>query len=161
LCTGKRKGYGSFVDASMEPPAHEAWRLMAEMLLSEVNQDRFHYACTAADVSPPQLKALLSLTPDKAVPMSVLARVWRCDASWATGIVDGLEQKGYVQRQTLDSDRRVKVVQLTGGGESAQAKALDVFFDPPPSILSLRPKDQVTLRNLLRKLRAAEGSEPK
>jgi DNA-binding MarR family transcriptional regulator len=144
----------------MERPAHEAWRLMAEMLLSQVNQDRFIDACTAADVTPPLLKALLTLTPDKAVPMSILAKGWRCDASWATGIVDGLEQRGYVQRQTLDSDRRVKVVQLTEGGEAAQAKALDVFFDPPASILSLKPKDQLALRNLLRKLRAAEASDP-
>ncbi len=144
------------VDTSVEPAGHEAWRLMAEMMLSQDSLVRFHSACAAADVTPPLLKALMSLDPGKAVPMSVLAKGWRCDASWVTGIVDGLEERGYVQRRTLETDRRVKLVEITEGGQAAKAKALDVLFDPPPSVNSLSAKDQVTLRNLIRKIRAAE-----
>jgi DNA-binding MarR family transcriptional regulator len=143
-------------DTSIEPPGHEAWRLMAEMMLSNANQDRFHGACAAADVTPPLLKALMSLSPDSTVAMSVLAKGWRCDASWVTGIVDGLEQRGYVQRRTLDTDRRVKVVTITDAGEAAKAKAMEVLFDPPESINALDRKEQTALRNLIRKVRAAE-----
>ncbi|MDQ1419295.1 MAG: MarR family transcriptional regulator, organic hydroperoxide resistance regulator [Acidimicrobiaceae bacterium] len=140
----------------MEPPGHEAWRLMAEMMLSHDSMDRLHNACAAADVTPPLLKALMSLGPGQAWPMSVLAKGWRCDASWVTGIVDGLEERGYVQRRTLETDRRVKLVEITEGGEAARAKALDVLFDPPPSINTLSAKDQLALRNIMRKVRVAE-----
>jgi DNA-binding MarR family transcriptional regulator len=129
---------------------------MAEMMLSHDSLDRFHNACAAADVTPPLLKALMSLSPGTAAPMSVLAKGWRCDASWVTGIVDGLEERGYAQRRTLETDRRVKVVEITEAGEAARAKALDVLFDPPPSINALSAKDQLGLRNLIRKVRAAE-----
>jgi DNA-binding MarR family transcriptional regulator len=148
------------VDTSVEPPGHEAWRLMAEMMLSHDSLDRFHNACAAADVTPPLLKALMSLGPGQAVPMSVLAKGWRCDASWVTGIVDGLEERGYVQRRPLETDRRVKLVEITEAGEAARAKGLDVLFDPPPSINSLSSKDQLALRNLIRKVRGAESSGP-
>jgi DNA-binding MarR family transcriptional regulator len=131
---------------------------MAEMMFNDANQDRFHGACAVADLTPPLLKALLSLDPGQAVPMSVLAKGWRCDASWVTGIVDGLEQRGYVQRRVPDTDRRVKVVEITATGEAAKAKALQVLFDPPAAITSLNRKDQVALRDLIRKVRAAESA---
>lgn len=130
---------------------------MAEMLFTDAQQDRFHGACAAAGVTPPLLKALLSLKPGAAVPMSVLAKGWRCDASWVTGIVDGLEERGYVQRRIPEADRRVKFVEITESGEKAKAVALEHLYDPPPSITNLAPKDQETLRDLIRKVR--EGAD--
>lgn len=159
VVVSQAKAYSTPVgESSVEPPGHEAWRLMAEMMLSNTNQDRFHNACAAADVTPPLLKALMSLGPDNSVPMSVLAKGWRCDASWVTGIVDGLEQRGYVQRRTLDTDRRVKVVEITEGGEIAKAKALEVLFDPPAAIDSLNHEEQLILRDLIRKVRDADAA---
>ena len=150
---GKEYSYPEMVENDMEPPAREAWRLMAEMMFNDANQDRFHDACAAAEVSPPQFKGLMSLDPGNPVPMSVLARAWRCDASWVTGIVDALERRGYVIRRTHPTDRRIKVVQLTEAGEQAKGKAMEVMFDPPPAITSLSLKDQKTLRDLIRKVR--------
>ena len=142
-------------DTSVEPPDHEAWRLMAEMLLDPANQDRFLDACGAADVTPPLFKALMSLQSGAGVPMSALAKGWRCDASWVTGLVDGLEQRGYVQRRVPQGDRRVKVVEITDAGEAARAKALAVLYEPPAAVTRLSRRDQVALRDVLRKLRAA------
>jgi len=140
---------------NVEPPDREAWRLMAEMVFTPANQDRFHEACAAADVTPPLLKALLSLDQGEGVPMSMLAKGWRCDASWVTGIVDGLEERGYVERRVPKGDRRVKVVEITDAGEKARAKALEHLYEPPASISGLEPGDQQTLRDLLRKIRDA------
>src|SRR6516165_6255984 len=109
--------------------AREAWRFMADMWMSDAIHDRFHAACEAADVSPPQLKALLSLQPGQAQSMSALAEGWKCDASWVTGIVDGLETRGYAKRHPHPSDRRVKVVTLTPLGEKAKGRALDCFYE--------------------------------
>jgi DNA-binding MarR family transcriptional regulator len=137
--------------------AREAWQYVAELLLSQEIQHRFHDACEAADLSPPQLKALLSLEPGASKSMRALAEGWRCDASWVTGIVDGLEERGYVQRQAHATDRRVKVVGLTPLGEKAKARALERLFEPPPSFDSLTPAEQAQLRDLLAKVRSAGG----
>ncbi len=126
---------------------------MAELMFSPQTQDRFHDACAAVDLSPPQLKALVSLEPGQAVAMSVLAKAWRCDASWVTGIVDGLEQQGFVRRRTPDADRRVKVVEITKLGQKAKAKALERLYDPPTMFAHLDQEETEALRHLLRKLR--------
>ena len=89
--------------------------------------------------------------------MGALAEEWRCDASWVTGIVDGLEDRGYVQRQPHATDRRVKVVILTPLGEKARTRALERLYQPPASFNSLTSAEQAQLRGLLAKVRAASG----
>ena len=138
-----------------EPPDREAWRLLAEMAFSEEAQARFRDACAAANVTPPLLKALLSLDSRDPEPMRALAKGWGCDASWVTGIIDGLEERSYVERRVLASDRRVKVVEVTAAGEAAKQRALDRLHEPPAAISALDPADQTALRDLLRKVRAA------
>ena len=127
---------------------------MVDLWFGDAQHDRFHEACAAADVSPPQLKALLSLDPGQLLPMRALAENWRCDASWVTGIVDGLEERGYVERRPHETDRRVKVVTITALGEKAKAKAMERLHEPPASLVeSLSQNEQRTLRDLLRKVR--------
>src|SRR5438876_655331 len=99
--------------------AREAWECVADFWFSDEMHNRFHEACAAADISPPQLKALLSLEPGQAQPMRDLAETWRCDASWVTGIVDGLEECGYDERQPHVRDRRVRMVAITPLGDKA------------------------------------------
>ena len=135
--------------------AREAWQYVAELLMSQEIQHRFHEAAEAADLSPPQLKALLSLEAGAGQSMRALAEWWRCDASWVTGIVDGLEERGYVQRQPHATDRRIKVVALTPLGEKAKARVLERLYEPPASFAALTPDEQAQLRDLLVKLRPA------
>jgi|SRR5437588_8637164 len=135
-------------------PAHEAWEVLADLWFGDENHDRFHNACAAIDISPPQLKTLLSLKPGDQQPMRAIAEMMRCDASWVTGIVDGLEERGYVERQPHKTDRRVKVVTITLLGEKAKAKALEQLHEPPPAFVhALTQNEQRTLRDLLRKVR--------
>lgn len=143
-----------------DAPGREAWRLLGELIFSDTGQDRFHDAAAAAGLTPPMFKALVSLQPDTAVPMSTLARAWRCDNSWVTGIVDGLEERGYVQRQTHETDRRVKVVQITDAGMAAKAIALEVLFEPPAAVLALSRKDQQVFLDVVRRMRALAGADP-
>jgi DNA-binding MarR family transcriptional regulator len=135
--------------------AREAWRFLADLWFSDEIHDRFHAACEAIDVSPPQLKALLSLEPGQARSMRALAQGWKCDASWVTGIVDGLEARGYAERRLHATDRRVKVVAITALGEKAKSRALDCIYEPPPSLSALTPAEQATLRDLLAKIQGA------
>ena len=133
--------------------AREAWRYVAELWFGDENHDRFHDACAAADVSPPQLKALLSMEPGEPQPMRVLAESWRCDASWVTGIVDGLEDRGYAERRAHPTDRRTKLVEITPLGVKARERALERLHEPPASVLALTATEQRALRDLLRKVR--------
>ncbi len=133
--------------------AREAWQCVADLFMSQEIQHRFLTACEAADLSPPQLKALLSLERGGAQSMRALAEGWHCDASWVTGIVDGLEERGYVQRQPHPGDRRVKVVALTPLGEKAKTRALERLYEPPASFSALTPDEQAQLRDLLVKAR--------
>jgi DNA-binding MarR family transcriptional regulator len=131
--------------------AREAWELIAGLLLSEETHARLHNACEELGISPPMLKALLSLAPGEARPMRSLADHLRCDASWVTSLVDGLEEHGFVERRVLPTDRRVKTILLTEQGAIAQKQALDHLNEPPRSFQALTATEARQLRDLLRK----------
>ena len=135
-----------------EDPAREAWSIIAGLFFGDEVHNRFHDACQAIGISPPGLKALLSMEPHEAQAMRALATEWRCDASWVTSLVDSLEDLGLVERKVLPADRRVKTVVLTAAGVEAKAKALHVLHQPPPLIADLPRKQQLALRDALRPL---------
>ena len=135
-----------------EDLARQAWRGVAELWLSDEIHDRFHAACQASDLSPPQLKALLSLEAGGMQSMRELAEGWRCDASWVTGIVDGLEARGYAERQVHPTDRRIKVVAITAQGEQARTRALERLHEPPASMAALNASELRSLAAMLDKM---------
>ncbi len=122
--------------------------------MGDENHDRFHSACDAINIGPPALKMLLSMEPGVGTPMRVFADRMRCDASWVTSLVDGLEELGLVERRILPTDRRVKTVVITKAGLAAQAKALAVLHKAPESMRALTAAEQRQLRDLLRKVLA-------
>jgi DNA-binding MarR family transcriptional regulator len=136
--------------------AKEAWRYVADLWFSDEMHDRLHGACESADVTPPQLKTLLWLESGEPKPMRSIAESLKCDASWVTGIVDGLEARGYAERKTHPVDRRIKMVVITSLGEKAKARALDCMYEPPASFGVLTNAEQRQLRDLLAKV-AAKG----
>ena len=135
-----------------DDPAREAWSIMAGLFFGDEVHDRFHDACQTIGISPPALKALLSMEPDEPRPMRALASAWRCDASWVTSLVDSLENLDLVERRVLPTDRRVKTVALTDLGVKAKAQAQDVIDQPPSSLANLPDQAKQDLRNALRKL---------
>jgi len=137
--------------------AKEAWRYVADLWFSDEIHDRFHVASEAADVTPPQLKTLLWLEPGEPRPMRSIAESLKCDASWVTGIVDGLEARGYAERKAHPVDRRIKVVVITSLGEKAKARALDCLYEPPASFAALTLAEQRQLRDLLAKIGQRAG----
>jgi DNA-binding MarR family transcriptional regulator len=127
--------------------------------MSDASHDRMHEACEAAGLSPGLMKALLSIKPGDAIPMKLLTTEWRCDASYVTSLVDGLEERGIVERRAHPTDRRAKTIVLTSEGERTRDELLGRLHEPPPFFGALTGAEQRALRDLLRKLLVAAGAE--
>ena len=77
-------------------------------------------------VSAPQLQSLLTLYANGPLPLSNIAKLIMVKSSTVTGIIDRLEQKGFVSRVRDSKDRRVINIELTEGGRHLVEDA------PPP-----------------------------
>jgi DNA-binding MarR family transcriptional regulator len=139
-----------------ETAADEAWRALYELVFERVGQQRFHDACDATGLAPGGLKTLLQLSPDQAIPMRDLADFFRCDPSYVTSLVDGLEAAGLAERRSHPTDRRVKMVVLSGHGVEALAQVRKILGEPPASFAVLSTADLLRLRALLAKLTQSE-----
>lgn len=146
-------------EASDASVAKAAWTSFYELVFSSQSHDRMHDACESMGITPGLMKALLSMRPGQPRPMKELAGEWRCDASYVTSLVDGLEERGIVQRRPHATDRRAKVVVLTAEGERSRAMLLDRIHEPPPCFDALSPAEVRDLRDLLAKLVAAVDTE--
>ena len=82
-------------------------------------------------VSAPQLNCLMTLFKNGPLPPSKIARHILVESSTVTGIIDRLEQKGYVKRTRSSEDRRKIFIELTDSGRMLSACA------PPPIQLKL------------------------
>ena len=104
-----------------EAAAGDAWQALYRLVFEREGQQRFHEACDAIGAGPGGLKALLRLSPDQPIPMRDLAEYFRCDPSYVTSLVDGLEAAGLAERRSHPTDRRVKMVALSAAAGSRRA----------------------------------------
>ena len=109
------------------------------------------------DLTSAQGDLLCSLEPGHSAPMVALARSLHCHDSNVTGLVDRLEHRGLIERQSNPKDRRVKLIALTKAGETFRGRLLDRLFEPLPFIAVLTLKDKTTLRDIL--LRATQATQ--
>ena len=129
--------------------AGEAWALMHELF--HASKRRFHAVAAEFDLSPPQVRALGVLDPERPVPMSELAEALHCDNSNVTGIVDRLEDRGLVERRSAAHDRRVKMLAVTPRGADVRERLADRLHEPPEPLARLSPEDQRALRDIMRR----------
>src|SRR3954449_1632743 len=143
-------GPGSWLAAEVgrTDPGSEAWSLMHWMMVT--NKQRLVAMAQEFELAPQQMIALRMLGggPQK---MSDLAHALFCDNSNVTGIVDRLEERGLVRRESAEGDRRGKLLVLTEEGEWMRTEITKRMAEPPPAIASLSEKDQRTLRDILKK----------
>jgi DNA-binding MarR family transcriptional regulator len=139
-----------------EAAAGDAWQALYGFVFEREGQQRFHEACDAIGLAPGGLKTLLQLSPDQPVPMRDLAEYFRCDPSYVTSLVDGLESAGLAERRSHATDRRVKMVALSHSGVEAQAQVRKILGQPPASFSALTTPELLRLRSLLAKLDRSE-----
>jgi len=135
-----------------EAAAGDAWQALYALVFEREGQQRFHEACDATGLAPGGLKTLLRLSPDEAIPMRDLAEYFRCDPSYVTSLVDGLETAGLAERRSHPTDRRVKMVALSRSGVGALAQVRKILGEPPSSFSILSTTELLRLRSLLAKL---------
>jgi DNA-binding MarR family transcriptional regulator len=129
-------------------------------LVAEREGHRRLLECAAdAGVTPAVVKTLLNLDPETPTPMREIAEFFRCDPSYVTTLVDGLEDVGMAERQAHPGDRRVKVVALTDRGVEARAQVRKTLDQPPAWFSALSPAELAQLQALLTKLLAAQAEE--
>jgi len=101
-------------------------------------------------MSPP-LMATLHMLGDSAMTMRELAESIGLEPSNLTGIVDRLELRGLVERQSSSDDRRIKRVSLTRAGSLVRKRMIERLKQPTPWMLTLTRTDQKQLLSILRK----------
>ncbi len=142
---------GSQVDASVKPsaPVEDAWALMGQLFWQL--RPRMVRVAGEFGLTPPQLFALKTLDPDNPVPMSALAAALQCDNSNVTGLVDGLESQGLVERRPGEHDRRVRMLVVTERGAEVLGLLAAAMQEVPPELAALSASDQRALRDILRR----------
>ena len=127
----------------------DAWALMGQFFWQL--RPRMVRVAGEFGLSPPQLFALKTLDPDNPVPMSALASALHCDNSNVTGLVDGLEAQGLVERRPGEHDRRVRMLVVTERGAEVRSRLVEVMQEVPPELAALSAADQRALRDILRR----------
>jgi DNA-binding MarR family transcriptional regulator len=138
--------------ASEEDPGREAWLLLFQLFRSQRHQ--FMAIQAESGLNMAHIHLLKALEKPEGSPMSELAEAVMCDASYITGLVDKLEDKGLVQRLTNPEDRRVKLIALTPSGAEARSKVTERLSVPPLFIEALAVEDKRALRDIF--MRASE-----
>src|SRR5258706_12921135 len=89
----------------------EAWHLLVKLFFNQ----RADLPTLAAEfeLSPAQCHVLHLIEPDRPIPMGRLADALACDASNVTGLVDRLEARGLVRRQSSPRDRLAKALEVS------------------------------------------------
>jgi DNA-binding MarR family transcriptional regulator len=140
---------------SRADPGREAWTLLLRLLRAD--EGTLLGVWAEFDLTSAQGDLLCSLEPGQSAPMVSIARSLHCHDSNVTGLVDRLEQRGLIERQSNPKDRRVKLIALTKAGETFRGRLLERLFDPLPFITVLTPQDKTTLRDIL--LRATQAMQ--
>jgi DNA-binding MarR family transcriptional regulator len=128
------------------------WRAMFDVLIRSAPQRTMSLA--RRGLTPNDSRALFSLDIEAGRPMRALAEAWNCDPSYATWLVDRLEELGLAERRLLTHDRRVKLVVLTRKGQRTRAQLEAEFHEPPPEFNALDRQDLEALERILGKLKS-------
>src|SRR6266542_3029199 len=137
--------------SSKKTVAADVWRLMLETAMAQFGQASG--ILQQYGLTPGHLKLLMQIDEVEARPMGTLAQGLQCDASTMTWLVDRLEERGFVERRMLPSDRRVKAVGLTALGVETKAKLLEHLYRPPAELLALDRDSLQSLKDALTKIR--------
>ncbi|CAN5170935.1 MarR family transcriptional regulator [soil metagenome] len=139
------------MDAMPSAPALAEAHSLSARLFQVIDRMRTDFAQVAAEfgLTPLQARSLLQL--EEPQPMRALADHLACEPSNVTGLADRLEASGLVER-VPGSDRRVKLLQLTGEGARLRGRLAARVAAGSTVTAKLSPAERRTLSGLLDRL---------
>jgi DNA-binding MarR family transcriptional regulator len=137
---------------SPNPLADEVWRTMAALVID--NRDSWKRAVVEQSGLPFSRIRIIKRLSRQSMSVKELARAATIDAPAATVAINDLEERGLVVRETDPTNRRSKIVSLTGEGR-AMAGKIESIDDPAPDILATLDRAELkSLQAILEKLTA-------
>lgn len=94
-------------------------------------------------VSMAQLHIMFSVQRSGEMTMSHLAEVMNVSLSNATGLIDRMEERGYIERDRVATDRRIVLVRVTPAGEKMLGEVDALTDDLLRSVLGRLPISQL------------------
>jgi DNA-binding MarR family transcriptional regulator len=146
---------------SPERPPGEEGPLVSEAVAeldAFIRRQRRRIAATQgrSTMSMTHLHVLMVLDAEGPVPMSRVAETLLCSFPNATGIVDRMEERGYVERRRDERDRRLVLVRVTPEGRAALGRLETMRQQHLRGLLrAMSADEQRTCRDAFRLLRQA------
>jgi DNA-binding MarR family transcriptional regulator len=94
-------------------------------------------------ISMAQLHIMYMVQRSGEMTMSQLADVLNVSLSSATGLIDRLEERGYIERDRVPTDRRVVIVRVTSSGATMLAEVDALSDNLMRSVLERLPVSQL------------------
>ena len=105
------------------------------------------------------MQAMTIFLLDRPRPMNSFGKIYNCDPSNVTGIIDGLEDKGLVKRFENPKDRRIKMVEVCAEGVAIRADLLTQLTGPDSYML--RNLSSAEIEQFIGLVAKITGDEPK
>ena len=123
--------------------------------------ERFGERAAALDFTRPQAGLLRLISREPGLSQQAVARRLGTPPSRLVALVDGLEQRGLIERRRNPGDRRNYALHLTAAGEQAMAALSQASLEHEQAISApLTHAERAQLSELLGKLAAAHGLVP-
>ena len=123
--------------------------------------ERFGERAAALDFTRPQAGLLRLISREPGQSQQAVARRLGTPPSRLVALVDGLEQRGLIERRRNPGDRRNYALHLTAAGEQAMAALSQASLEHEQAISApLTEAERAQLSKLLGKLAAAHGLVP-
>lgn len=127
--------------------------------LTRVLQFRDRDCLCARDISVTQCHALDALVVNGPLTLNDLSATLYVDKSTASRVVDGLQRKGYVQRNRNPSDGRSILLGVTPAGEElCRGIREDLLEDCKRLLADFEPEVRVALTRLIHRLAEAAAA---
>lgn len=137
--------------------AHEA--IMNIAYTGEILSKEAHRILRPLGLTDSQFNVLMILkyqSENGAMNQTELGRRLLVNRSNVTGLVDRMEQAGWLRRHAAEGDRRINLIQLTPSGQALLEQAESLYFSRIHAVMkTLSAKEQTALCTLLEKIRAS------
>ena len=147
-----------------QPGSGERKRTNIAFLVAQLGAyaaQRFGERAAALDFTRPQAGVLRLISREPGLSQQAVARRLGTPPSRLVALVDGLEQRGLIERRRNPGDRRNYALHLTVAGEQAMAALSQASLEHEQAISApLTQTERAQLSKLLGKLAAAHGLVP-